>query len=76
MSTAGQAKSCPKCQSVMEEGFIPDGIGSLRAAKPSEWYQGELKRSVWTGVQQIGKTHFEVRTYRCTECGYLESYAG
>ena len=59
----------------MEEGFIPDGIGALRAAKPSEWYEGEAKRSVWFGVQTLGKIHREVRTYRCTGCGYLESYA-
>ena len=59
----------------MEEGFIPDGIGALRAAKPSEWYRGLLQRSIWTGVAQVGKPHFEIRTYRCTDCGYLESYA-
>jgi hypothetical protein len=75
MSTAVPRKSCPKCQGAMEEGFIPDGIGSLRAAKPSEWYPGEWERSIWTGVKQIGRNHFEVRTYRCTGCGYLESYA-
>ena len=38
MSKAGHAGVCPKCGCAMEEGFIPDGIGALRAAKPSEWY--------------------------------------
>jgi hypothetical protein len=68
--------TCPKCQGAMEEGFIPDRIGALRAAQPTEWYKDALQRSVWFGVKTLGKVHHEVRTYRCTGCGYLESYAG
>jgi hypothetical protein len=60
----------------MEEGFIPDGIGALRAAKMAEWYEGIAECSIWTGVKTVGKVHHNVRTYRCTGCGYLESYAG
>jgi hypothetical protein len=69
-------KTCLKCQGAMEGGFIPDGIGPLRAAKPSEWYKDAMERSIWLGVKTTGKVHHEVRTYGCTACGYLESYAG
>ena len=54
MSTAEPGKPCPKCRGAMEEGFIPDGIGGLRAAKPSEWYKGPLELSFWIGVKQTG----------------------
>jgi len=66
---------CPKCQGAMEEGFIPDGIGALRAAKITEWYEGMAEGSIWTGVKTSSKTHYKVRTFRCVVCGYLESYA-
>jgi hypothetical protein len=55
----------------MEEGFIPE----LRAGKPSEWFEGSVERSFWFGIKTVDKTHREIRTYRCTSCGYLESYA-
>jgi hypothetical protein len=74
-SGAKAGKTCPECQGAMEEGFIPDGLGALNAAKPCEWYEGELKKSFWFGVKTIGKIHREVRSYRCTGCGYKESYA-
>jgi hypothetical protein len=40
----------------MEEGFIPDVLGALHAAKPSEWYEGELTKSLWFGVKTLGKS--------------------
>ena len=58
----------------MEVGVLLDkGHGdNLNAA---EWLEGEPERSFWTGLKTKGKERFPVRTYRCTQCGYLESYA-
>jgi phage FluMu protein Com len=67
-------KKCPKCQNEMEEGFIPDGIGPM-ATRITEWYAGAAEKSVWFGLSTMGKTSREIRTYRCTKCGFLESYA-
>lgn len=75
MSMMENVKNCSKCQGLMEEGFIPDGIGALRASKITEWYEGIAESSIWTGVKVTGTAHYKVRTYRCTKCGYLESYA-
>jgi hypothetical protein len=58
----------------MEEGFIYDAFGSP-GGKPSEWVEGAAENSFWFGVKAIGKAHREVRTYRCTGCSYLKSYA-
>jgi hypothetical protein len=64
---------CLRCSGSLEEGFIRDAVplGSV----PSAWYRGPLQRSRWMGVQTLGKAHYQVRTYRCKQCGLLESYA-
>jgi hypothetical protein len=64
---------CPKCRTRMEEGFIKDETyGQVLASK---WVEGAPEKSFWTGTKTRGKEQVEVRTYRCTGCGYLESYA-
>ena len=70
----GAVLSCPKCKSSMEEGFIPDGIDDARFTTAA-WFEGQPKRSFWTGVKTARKDRHPVRTYRCTGCGYLECYA-
>ncbi len=66
-------KLCPLCQAEMEEGFIPDR-GDYNVLQTSRWYRGLPQKSFWTALK-TGGIKFEVRSYRCTACGYLESYA-
>jgi hypothetical protein len=40
----------------------------------SEWVQGAPEQSRW-GVKLKGKLKLPIATYRCTKCGYLDSYA-
>jgi hypothetical protein len=63
---------CPKCKEKMEQGFVVDyGHGNTTV---SHWSAGEPQRCFpWGGV--IVKDQRQITTYRCTECGYLESYA-
>ena len=64
---------CPKCRSRMEEGFIQDaGQHGIQIPK---WIEGTPEKSFWAGVKTKGKRQHEVRTYRCSRCGYLEAYA-
>lgn len=64
---------CPKCRGAMEEGFIKDqDYGSVRTSK---WVEGPPEKSFWEGTKTRGKTQVDVQTFRCTGCGYLESYA-
>ncbi len=67
-------KSCPKCHGVMEQGFIPD-VGDANVRQTSKWYEGQPEKSFWVGVKTSGKRQFQVQSYRCENCGYLESYA-
>ena len=64
---------CPKCEGVMEEGYILDNThgGRVQAC----WIQGQPVKSIWTGLRLKGADQRPVRTYRCTRCGFLESYA-
>ena len=65
---------CPKCNAEMDEGFILDK-GHYNAQMVSQWVEGAPERSIWTGIKTKGRDKFQVTTYRCSGCGYLESYA-
>ena len=57
----------------MEEGFIVDD--TYGGVVQSKWAEGEPRFSYWAGVRVPRKARHPVTTYRCTQCGYLESYA-
>ncbi len=63
---------CPKCKGEMEKGFILDVTHGYRLV--SQWMAGEAEKSFW-GIKVRGKRQKSIRTWRCTSCGYLESYA-
>lgn len=66
--------TCPKCQRSMERGFSSDiGYGTV---VQSSWTAGEpRKRWLFGGIQWKQKDNLPIAIYRCTGCGYLESYA-
>ena len=69
----GRAKTCPKCQSSMTEGFVVDnGHGTHTVAA---WIEGQAEKSIWTGLKLKGRQKLDIATWRCGSCGYLESYA-
>lgn len=68
------SKDCPKCQGSMAEGFVLD-IGTNGARRVSLWVEGAPEKSFWTGVAMRDKQNFEIQTWRCGRCGFLEQYA-
>ncbi len=58
----------------MELGLVIDK-GHAGEMKVPEWLEGPPERSFWFGLKTKGKEHFAVQTFRCTRCGFLESYA-
>jgi hypothetical protein len=64
---------CLKCKARMQEGFIVDNTYGGRLV--TKWIEGAPEKSRWLGVRLRDKKAIEVATYRCTSCGYLESYA-
>jgi len=64
---------CPKCRSRMEEGFIRDGADGAHE-RVARWIEGAPEKGFW-GLRMKNKRHHDIATWRCTRCGYLESYA-
>ena len=64
---------CPKCRAPMEAGFVLDQ--TYGAMTQSAWIEGAPERSFWTGVKLKGHQRLPVTTFRCPDCGFLESYA-
>lgn len=57
----------------MEEGFILEHIEHRRNV--AEWIQGKPEISFWMGAKIDGRAQYQIRSYRCIACGFLESYA-
>jgi hypothetical protein len=57
----------------MEEGYLLDL--TYGGAMPSKWVEGKPEVSFWTGIKTKGKHQIRISTFRCRDCGYLESYA-
>lgn len=66
--------NCPKCEGLMEEGFIIDR-GHYNAGTVNTWIEGEPVKSFWSGIKVRDKQQFQVKSFRCANCGFLESYA-
>ena len=69
------ALTCPKCQGGMIQGFIADFADMGQNANVSTWVEGAPQLSFWYGTKTPPAKRLPVGTYRCSACGYLESYA-
>ncbi len=63
---------CSKCNSAMEEGFLLEIGDTLSSQK---WVVDKPEKSLFMGLKLKGKAAYDVNTFRCRACGYLESYA-
>ena len=65
---------CSRCGRSMEEGLIIDrGHGNQRDV--SKWLEGTPERGWFGWLKTRGRRQLPLITFRCTGCGYLESYA-
>ena len=66
--------ACPKCAGEMEA-----GTSSARNAGRHVWFRGdtypELNLHLFPPGAELSTPLHPVVTYRCTRCGFLESYA-
>jgi predicted nucleic-acid-binding Zn-ribbon protein len=68
---------CPKCNDEMEEGLQLDAsYGGVRKAM---WVKGKelptIKISILPPKVEITGERYYTTVYRCSSCGFLESYA-
>ncbi len=68
--------NCLRCQTPMEVGFMAD-VGDYSVVQQTRWCRGQPNPSFWGGEVQHKQMRqgLRVLTYRCPNCGYLESYA-
>lgn len=67
------APECLRCKRQMEPGFLLDREGagpSLRS-----WVPGVPETSFWTGLKLKGKAVLPVSSFRCPQCGCVDSFA-
>jgi hypothetical protein len=57
----------------MDTGYLLDEGYGKRG--PIKWIEKAPEVSMWTGLKLRGRRNIYVTTYRCGQCGYLESYA-
>src|SRR5438046_1565611 len=65
--------TCPKCQGVMVQGFVPDFAHS--GVIVEVWVEGPPQKSFWVGTKIPVLDKLPIATFRCETCGFLESYA-
>lgn len=65
--------TCPKCNNEMQEGLVVDF--NYAGAQPSMWVEDQTQMSVGTGSNLNSRRKIKTITYRCSNCGYLDSYA-
>jgi len=58
----------------MERGLVMDRAQAGKPTTPN-WLEGMPEPSFFLGLKTAGKERHEVITFRCSACGYLESYA-
>ena len=57
----------------MAQGFVVDNTHGGRVV--SKWAEGAPVKSFWFGTKAPAEGVIPIGTYRCSSCGYLESYA-
>ena len=65
--------TCPKCQNKMLQGFVADFAHAQIVV--STWVEGLPEKSFWLGTKVPQEKSIKISTFRCSGCGYLESYA-
>jgi hypothetical protein len=66
-------RQCSKCTGEMEAGFVLDLAHS--GVYPAIWAGGPLEKNWLGGVKIRNKRFYRVETWRCKDCGNLESCA-
>ena len=65
---------CPKCQSEMVQGFVPDYYGSSWSFVMA-WFAGSPKKAFWTRTKAPHGDGVPIGAFRCQKCGFLEFYS-
>jgi len=65
---------CPKCNCEMVQGFIVDFRGGGEHVV-TNWVEGPPEKAFWSQTKVPTDKCIPMGTFRCSGCGFLESYA-
>jgi ribosomal protein S27AE len=76
-------KKCPKCGRELAAGFMLDAdstsnwprIGMAVWFSQSRWVAGKPEPSSLSGIKWADKEAFNLKAWRCPDCGFVELYA-
>ena len=71
-----KSRQCSKCDGTMVEGFVVN-LNMLLQQTPTVWMAGkreDVLNAIGWGLPDELERYY-LTTYRCEQCGYLESYA-
>jgi len=66
-------RRCGKCDGTMREGFLVDSTHNSR--RVARWAEGAPEYWFFRALKLRGRRQLPIRTFRCTKCGFLESWA-
>ena len=66
-------RRCGKCDGTMHEGFMIDRAHN--SARVARWAEGAPEYWLLRVLRLRGRRQLPIRTFRCSKCGFLESYA-
>ena len=64
---------CGKCEGSMTEGFLLEN--SRHGYRALQWAEGAPDTWLLGILRLRGRRRLPIRAWRCTKCGFLESYA-
>ena len=67
--------TCAKCGSEMLLGATCRLSGRILQESRPVWMEGEIRRGFLGSLRFPSGKRFEIVTYRCPACGYLENYS-
>ena len=65
---------CPKCGGRMAQGFVVD-VHQCRLAAGQQLGRGRATEVLWFGTTSPDMNGLPIGTFRCENCGFLESFA-
>jgi len=66
-------RRCGKCGGSQKEGFLLDFVHN--SATIGHWAEGVPEYWILKILKMKGRRKLPIQSWRCTKCGYLESYA-
>ena len=66
-------RRCGKCGGLQKECFLLDSAHN--AVKVGHWAEGAPEYWVLRILKMRGRRKLPIQSWRCTKCGFLESYA-